>query len=76
VIQQAQIEGFGFDVELLFLAERAGLRMLEVPVRWDHHEGSKVHILRDSLRMFREVVTLRRRVAREGRQQLAAEPSR
>jgi hypothetical protein len=49
--------------------------MLEVPVRWDHHEGSKVHILRDSLRMFREVVTLRRRV-REGRQQLAAEVSR
>ena len=37
---------------LLFLAQRAGLRMLEVPVRWDHHEGSKVHIVRDSLRMF------------------------
>lgn len=76
VIEQAQVEGFGFDVELLFLARRAGLRMLEVPVRWDHHEGSKVHILRDSLRMFREVVTLRQRVAREGRQQLAAEVSR
>src|SRR5699024_5078310 len=36
VIEQAQVEGFGFDVELLFLASRAGLRMLEVPVRWDH----------------------------------------
>ena len=54
-----------FDVELLFLAQRADLRMLEVPVRWDHREGSKVHIVRDSLRMFTEVVNLRRRVARE-----------
>ena len=65
IIERAQIDGFGFDVELLFLAQRAGLRMLEVPVRWDHREGSKVHIVRDSLRMFTEVMNLRRRVARE-----------
>jgi len=58
-------------VELLFLARRAGLRVLEVPVRWDHNEGSKVHIVRDSLRMFAEVVSLRTRVAC-GRQQVAA----
>jgi glycosyltransferase involved in cell wall biosynthesis len=64
IIQLGQIDGFGFDVELLFLAQRARLRMLEVPVRWDHHEGSKVHIVRDSLRMLREVVSLRRRLTR------------
>lgn len=65
VLAEAQIDGFGFDVELLFLAQRAGLRLLEVPVRWDHHEGSKVSIVRDSLRMFGEVVSLRRRAGRE-----------
>lgn len=65
IIERAEIDGFGFDVELLFLAQRADLRMLDVPVRWDHREGSKVHIVRDSLRMFTEVVNLRRRVARE-----------
>jgi dolichyl-phosphate beta-glucosyltransferase len=64
IIERTEIGGFGFDVELLFLAQRAGLRMLEVPVRWDHYEGSKVHIVRDSLRMFSEVVSLRRRIAR------------
>lgn len=63
IVEQAQIDGFGCDVELLFLAQRAGLRMREVPVRWNHHEGSKVHIVRDSLRMFAEVVSLRTRVA-------------
>ena len=76
VIEQATSDGFGFDVELLFLAQRAGLRMLEVPVRWDHHEGSKVHIVHDSLRMFAEVVSLRRRVARETQAPVSAEASR
>ena len=72
VIEQGQIDGFGFDVELLFLAQRAGLRMLEVPVRWDHREGSKVDIVRDSLRMFAEVVSLRRRIERGGAPGFAA----
>lgn len=71
IIQSAQVDGFGFDVELLFLAQKAGLRILEVPVRWDHHEGSKVHILHDSLQMFSEVMSLRRRIAR-GEQQVAS----
>jgi dolichyl-phosphate beta-glucosyltransferase len=61
VIERATVDGFGFDVELLFLAQKAGLRLLERPVRWDHTEGSKVHIVRDSLRMLNEVLELRAR---------------
>jgi glycosyltransferase involved in cell wall biosynthesis len=76
ILEQAEINGFGFDVELLFLAERAGLRVLEVPVRWDHHEGSKVHLVHDSLRMFAEVVSLRRRARREAPRRVSAEVSR
>ncbi len=51
--------GLGFDVELLLLAQRAGLRLREIPVRWNHHEGSKVRFVHDSLRMLREVLSLR-----------------
>ncbi len=65
IIERAQVDGFGFDVELLFLAHKAGLRLLEKPVRWDHNEGSKVHLLHDSLRMFREILELRSRYARQ-----------
>src|SRR5439155_4913983 len=61
VIAKAQIDGFGFDVELLYLARQAGLRLREVPVRWNQYEGSKVSFFRDSLRMFREVIELRSR---------------
>ncbi len=76
VLAQGQIDGFGFDVELLVLAQHAGLRMLEVPVRWDHHDGSKVHLVHDSLRMFAEIVSLRGRMARQAHPAGAAEGSR
>ncbi len=61
ILAQAESDGFGFDVELLYLAQQANLRLREIPVRWDHNDGSKVSFLRDSLRMLREIVALRRR---------------
>ena len=60
ILEQAKTDGFGFDVELLYLARKAGLRMREIPVRWNHYEGSKVNVLRDSVRMMREVAALRK----------------
>lgn len=58
--EASQIERFGFDVELLFLAHRADLRLREQAVRWDHYDGSKLSPARDGLRMFAEVQTIRR----------------
>lgn len=64
IIEAATIERFGFDVELLYVAYKAGLRLQEIPVRWDHNEGSKVEVMRDSLRMFDEVRTIRAQARR------------
>ncbi|MEY2521096.1 MAG: hypothetical protein QOF24_2855 [Verrucomicrobiota bacterium] len=61
ILAAARTDGFGFDVELLYLAQRAQLKMKEISVRWDHHEGSKLHVMYDSFRMFREVVEVRMR---------------
>jgi dolichyl-phosphate beta-glucosyltransferase len=61
ILQAARIGGFAFDVELLYLAHRAGLRIREIPVRWNHFAGSKVRFFQDSLRMLREVIGLRTR---------------
>ena len=40
-----RLERFGFDAEILFIAERLGYRVVEVPVRWNDVAGSKVGTL-------------------------------
>jgi dolichyl-phosphate beta-glucosyltransferase len=42
IFSRQQLDGFGFDVEVLFIARRLGYRAIEVPVRWDNVEGTKV----------------------------------
>jgi len=59
VFEQQRIEGFGFDPEVLFLARRHGLRAIEVPVRWAHDPATKVHVFRDSLLMFGDLIYIR-----------------
>jgi len=61
IFEAARLDGFAFDVELLYLAHRAGLRIREIPVRWNHSAGSKVRFFQDSLRMLGEVIVLRSR---------------
>lgn len=55
-----QIDGFGFDVEFLYVAYKVGLRLKEIPVRWNNDDRTKVNIFRDSLKMFNEVRKIRR----------------
>lgn len=45
VFAKQQLEGFGFDVEDLFLAQLFGIKTVEVPVRWNNVEGTKVSLL-------------------------------
>jgi dolichyl-phosphate beta-glucosyltransferase len=59
IFEQQRIEGFGFDPEILFLAKRHGLRAVEIPVRWAHDPATKVHVVRDSLLMFLDLVYIR-----------------
>ena len=59
VFERMTITGFGFDPELLFLSKRAKLKILELPVRWSHAEGSKIRFMRDSVRMFSDLIRIR-----------------
>lgn len=59
-------DGFGFDVELLLLAQRRGYRVAEVPINWADQPGSKVGVLSDGPRMLRDIVAARWRLARRG----------
>jgi glycosyltransferase involved in cell wall biosynthesis len=54
-----RVEGFGFDPEILFLIQRLDGKIVEVPVRWNDNPATKVHFLRDSTRMFLDLIVLR-----------------
>lgn len=59
VFAQQQIETWGFDPELLYLAKKAGLRIVEVPVYWAHSEGTRLHPLRDGIGMVVQLFQIR-----------------
>ncbi|MES1257183.1 MAG: dolichyl-phosphate beta-glucosyltransferase [Acidobacteriota bacterium] len=58
VFSRQLLERFGFDVEVLFIARKRGYRIAEVPVRWNHAEGSKVGMF-TGLHAFVELAQVR-----------------
>jgi dolichyl-phosphate beta-glucosyltransferase len=59
LFRQARIDGFAYDMEILFLARRQGFSIAEVPVLWFNSLESKVSIVRDSLRTLWDLLRLR-----------------
>lgn len=52
-------EGWGFDPEILFLANRLGFRVAEIPVVWAHDEGSRIRPVVDGMMMLWEMLRIR-----------------
>ncbi len=59
LFRRARIDRFAYDVEILYLARKEGLSIAEVPVLWFNSPESKVSVVRDSLRMLRDLVRIR-----------------
>lgn len=55
-----KLDGFSFDVEIVYLAQKLGFRLLELPVIWRNSAQSRVQVLRDPLLMFWDVLRIRR----------------
>ena len=64
IFGRQRIDGFSFDVEVLLLARAMGFAIVELPVHWTNSEASRVHPVRDSMRMFFDVIRVRRLVKR------------
>jgi dolichyl-phosphate beta-glucosyltransferase len=60
LFEPMKLSGFGFDLEILYLAQRMKLSVKEVPVSWSHVSGSKVHMIKDSLRMALNIWQIKR----------------
>jgi dolichyl-phosphate beta-glucosyltransferase len=55
-----QIDGWGFDVEVLYIANRRGLTLAEVPIHWYYQSDSRVRPVHDTINMVRELGRIRR----------------
>ena len=64
LFEKMVVDGFAFDVELLFLCARFGLSVAEAPVTWRNAAGSKVSIVGDPLNMIADVLRVRWRFRR------------
>lgn len=53
------IDGWTFDVELLFIAMQRGYKVLEIPIPWYYRTGSRVRLVRDSFLMFLDLFRIR-----------------
>ena len=69
LLELMTIDRFGFDIEFLYVANYHGLRLAEIPVRWNDVAGSKVSPVRDTRRMMGELAQIRRN-SRQGKYEL------
>ncbi len=53
------MDGFGFDVEVLFIARKRGYRIIEVPINWYHKTNSRINPVMDTFKMFCDVLKIR-----------------
>jgi glycosyltransferase involved in cell wall biosynthesis len=59
IFRRQRLDGFAFDVEVLYLARSLGYRIADVPIRWEHKLESRVRPVRDALAMLRDVLVVR-----------------
>lgn len=62
VFKTCEVNGFAFDFEVLIKANKLGAKIREMPVKVINHHASKVNVLRDSLKMLRDVRKIKNRL--------------
>ena len=68
-----RLDGYAFDVEVLYIARQHQLRLIEVPIHWYHQSDSRVRPVQDTIKMVRELLKIRRN-GREGVYQSPPQP--
>jgi dolichyl-phosphate beta-glucosyltransferase len=71
-----RIDGWAFDVEILHIASRHGLRMVEVPVHWYYGQNSRIRPIQNTLSMIAELLHIRLNGRRGYYEKKAVQPDR
>lgn len=59
LFQVQRMTGIGFDIELLYIAQKRGYRVREVPITWYFNSESKIRLVEDSLHLLQEIWEIR-----------------
>ncbi len=62
LFKNLQDKGFAHDIEIILRAEKFNLSIIELPVKWQHRDNSKLNIFSDSLKMILNLVYIKRKV--------------
>ena len=60
IFAQCEIDRFAFDLEMLMRAQKAGYSVTELPIKIVNHRDSSIHLVRDSVRMLRDIVKIKK----------------
>ena len=71
IFSRCTVDGFSFDFEVLLWADTLGLKITEMPVKVLHHRESKIRLFRDSHRMVKDILSIRKRIRNTVRSEIA-----
>ena len=60
IFAQCEIDRFAFDLEMLMRAQKAGYSVTELPIKIVNHRDSSIHLVRDSIRMLRDIAKIKK----------------
>ncbi len=69
IFSHCKVDGFAFDFEAILRAMKAGIGIVEMPVKIIHHRESKIHVFRDTFRMLGDLRRIKRQIKKEQKQE-------
>ena len=65
IFSHCEVDRFAFDLEVIMIATKLGAKIGEMPVKVINHRESTVHVLRDSVKMLRDVHAMKKRIKKQ-----------
>ena len=65
IFSNCEVDRFAFDLEVIMIAMKIGAKIAEMPVKIINHRESTVHIFRDSIKMLKDVRTMKKRIKKQ-----------
>ena len=59
IFRKLKCNGYAYDVEIALLLKKHHIKIIELPLKWKHQKGSKVNLIKDSIKIFFDLIILK-----------------